>query len=116
MLPPFWLGTKLTCITAWRWLFIIEGIITLVVGGACWFILPSSPETAWFLSKEQKEVMVLRKERNSAYRGEDEFKMKWVKLAFKDPYIYVAGAAFFFSSVAITGFGVFLPTIIQGLG
>lgn len=60
--------------------------------------------------------MVLRRQRNAAYRGEDGFDSRWIKVALKDPFIYIAGAAFFFSSVAITGFGIFLPTIIQGLG
>lgn len=79
-------------------------------------ILPHSPETAWFLSKEEKETMVLRKQRDLAYRGEDKLGSKWIKLAFADPFIYVAGVAFFTSSVAISGFSIFLPTIIKGLG
>jgi len=49
------------------------------------------------------------------YRGDDESKGKWMRLAFKDPFIYLAGAAFFTSSVANTGFSTFLPTIIKGL-
>ncbi|KAF9882166.1 putative high-affinity nicotinic acid transporter protein [Colletotrichum karsti] len=103
-------------IAAWRWLFIIEGSVTLVVGGIGWMFLPSSPETAWYLTIEEKEVMVLRKQKNMAFRGEDGFDKKWIKLAFTDPFIYIAGAAFFTSSVAITGFSIFLPTIIKGLG
>ncbi|KAF6831054.1 major facilitator superfamily transporter [Colletotrichum plurivorum] len=103
-------------IAAWRWLFIIEGSVTLVAGGIGWLFLPSSPETAWYLTKEEKHAMVLRKQRNATYRGEDGLDKKWIKVAFKDPFIYVAGAAFFTSSVAITGFTIFLPTIIKGLG
>ena len=60
--------------------------------------------------------MELRKVRDMAYRGEDEVGRKWVNLALTDPFIYVAGAAFFTSSVAISGFSIFLPTIIKGLG
>ena len=101
---------------AWRWLFIIEGCGTLFIGGLCWFFLPRSPENAWFLTEEDKEVMRLRKQKNATFRGEEEFRSKYVKMAFKDPFIYVMGAGFFFSSVAITGFNVFLPTIIKGLG
>lgn len=103
-------------IEAWRWLFIIEGCITFVVGGLCWLFLPRSPENAWFLSAEDKHIMELRKQKNIEYRGETKFNPRWIKLAFKDPFIYIAGGAFFFSSVAITGFSIFLPTIIRGLG
>ncbi|SPO06473.1 related to allantoate transport protein [Cephalotrichum gorgonifer] len=103
-------------LAAWRWLFIIEGAVTFVVGGLCWVFLPSSPETAWYLTEEEKHAMALRKERNAAFRGEDGFDRKWIKISLKDSFVYVAGAAFFTSSVAISGFSVFLPTIIKGFG
>ncbi|KAF2015363.1 MFS general substrate transporter [Aaosphaeria arxii CBS 175.79] len=100
----------------WRWLFIVEFCLTMVVGGACWFILPDTPETAWFLSEEEKETMVLRKRRDEQYRGNNDSLRKWLKPSFTDPFVYLLGIAFFTSSVAITGFGIFLPTILQGLG
>lgn len=100
----------------WRWLFIVEFCLTLVVGGICWAILPNTPETAWFLSAEEKETMVLRKQRDAIYRGGDESNKKWIKPSFTDPFVWLLGIAFFTSSVAITGFGVFLPTIIKGMG
>lgn len=103
-------------IAAWRWLFIVEFCVTFVVGGIGWCILPHSPETAWFLSEEEKETMRLRKKRDETFRGKDILDKKWIKMSLKDPFIYVCGIAFFTSSVAITGFGVFLPTIIAGLG
>ncbi|CAK7224515.1 hypothetical protein SCUCBS95973_005543 [Sporothrix curviconia] len=100
----------------WRWLFIIDFCFTLVVGGIGLAILPKTPEDAWFLSAEEKETMRLRRKRDELFRGDDSFDWKWVRQCLKDPYIYVCAIAFFTSSVAITGFGVFLPTIIGGLG
>ncbi|RDW60097.1 high-affinity nicotinic acid transporter-2 [Coleophoma crateriformis] len=103
-------------IAAWRWLFIIEGAVSLFVCGGCWFSFPNSPENAWFLNAREKEIMALRKQRDVAYKGDDEFSWKWAKLACTDPFIYAASLSFFCSSVAIFGFGTFLPTIIKGLG
>jgi len=60
--------------------------------------------------------MALRKERNAAFRGEDKFDKKWIKVAFMDFFVYLASLAFFTSSAAIFGFGLLLPTIIKGLG
>jgi hypothetical protein len=77
---------------------------------------PTSPDTAWFLNDEEKELMALRKKRNAAFRGEEKFDKKWAKVALSDSFMYLASIAFFFSSVAIFGFGTFLPTIIKGLG
>lgn len=68
------------------------------------------------MNAEQRDTMVPRKQRDAVYRGEDKFEKKWIKYAFSDPLMWLAGGGFFFSSVAITGFNVFLPTIIKGLG
>ncbi|KAI0161789.1 major facilitator superfamily domain-containing protein [Hypoxylon sp. FL1284] len=103
-------------LAAWRWLFIVEFAVTLVVGGVGWCVLPRSPEKAWFLTADEKDTMRLRRARDEAFRGGDEFDRKWIRDALRDPFVYVCGLAFFTSSVAITGFGVFSPTIIAGLG
>jgi hypothetical protein len=103
-------------LAAWRWLFIIEFLITIFVGGIGWIFLPKSAESAWFLSKEEKETMELKKIRDIALRGEEGFERKWIKIALLDPFVWLLGIAFFTSSVAINGFGVFLPTIILGMG
>lgn len=103
-------------LAAWRWLFIIEFAITIVVGGTCWIFLPGSAESAWFLSPEEKEIMRLRKERDATFRGGEKFDRRWIKIALLDPFVWLLGIAFFTSSVAINGFNVFLPTILSGLG
>ncbi|KAF1988406.1 high-affinity nicotinic acid transporter-like protein [Aulographum hederae CBS 113979] len=101
---------------AWRWLFIVEFGITIVVGGVGWVFLPKTAESAWFLNAEEKETMRLKYQRDIKHRGEEKWEKKWVMVALKDPFVYLLGVAFFTSSVAINGFGVFLPTIISGLG
>ncbi|RVX72090.1 hypothetical protein B0A52_04688 [Exophiala mesophila] len=101
---------------AWRWLFIIEGAVSLALCGGCLWSFPNKPETAWFLKEDEKELMRLRKQRDIIYKGDDKFDWKWVKQAVTDPFIYVASMAFFTSSVAIFGYGTFLPTLIRGFG
>lgn len=103
-------------LAAWRWLFIIEFCITVVICGVGLFFLPGEVEKAWFLNEEEKETMRLKKERDFMIRGAEKFERKWIKIALTDPFVYLLGIAFFTSSVAINGFGVFLPTIISGLG
>ncbi|KAJ5523383.1 high-affinity nicotinic acid transporter-like protein [Penicillium frequentans] len=103
-------------LAAWRWLFIVEFCITVVVGGVGWFFLPTSAEKAWFLSEEEQETMRLKRQRDLVHRGDDKFDRKWVKIALTDPFVWLLGIGFFTSSVAINGFGVFCPTIIAGLG
>ncbi len=103
-------------LAAWRWLFIVEFCFTILVGGVCWIFLPKDPAEAWFLTEEEKETMRLKRERDYLHRGPTKFDKKWIKPALTDPFVLLLGLAFFTSSVAINGFGVFLPTIILGLG
>lgn len=35
----------------WRWILILEGLPTLVLGIATWFLLADDPESAYYLSK-----------------------------------------------------------------
>lgn len=109
------MGTK-AGLEPWRWLFIIEGILSFVIGGFCWITLPYSAEKAWFLNKEQSEFMLMKKQRDALYKGEDGFKPKHVWAAVTDPLVYLVAFSLFASSLPLLGFGTFLPTIIKGLG
>ncbi|KAK7423496.1 hypothetical protein QQX98_000953 [Neonectria punicea] len=102
-------------LSAWRWLFIIEGAISLVVGAVCWLSLPTSPETAWFLNSEEKSTMMVIKERNNPFKETEHFSWKQVAMAITDPLVWLASIALFCSSIALFGFGTFLPTLLRGL-
>ena len=68
------------------------------------------------LTKEEKDTMRQKRKRDYLLRGESKFEWKWAKETLMDPFVYLLGTAFFTSSVAINGFNVFLPSIINGLG
>lgn len=47
---------------AWRWLFIIEGVITVVVAIGAFFVLPNFPRTTTWLNEEEVALAVWRLE------------------------------------------------------
>lgn len=100
----------------WRWLFIIEGAISLAFGLIALVSIPVSAEKAWFLTPEQAECMRLKKERDALFKGQDKLERKHIWMALKDPLVYITGLTLFASSLPLLGFGTFLPTIILGLG
>lgn len=103
-------------LAAWRWLFIVEGVISIGIGMMCWAALPRSAQDAWFLTKEEKELMRNRRLRDVAYTGSEEFSWDYVWMAFKDIMVWVAAFSLFCAGIPLFGFGLFLPTIIRGLG
>ena len=90
----------------WRWIFILEGIVTVVVAISAYFLLFDFPETAGFLTQEEKDFVVHRLkyqgqvDPSSAAAGggqgqgpqvaeADEFRWAYVWQAFSDWQIWV---------------------------
>lgn len=77
----------------WRWIFILEGIVTVLVAVFAFWALYDFPETAGFLTEEERAFVVFRLK----YQGQsqsrvaqtDEFKWTYVWDAFKDWQIWV---------------------------
>jgi sugar phosphate permease len=45
---------------SWRWLFILEGLPSVISAFFVWFLLPDYPETAHWLSAEEKALAAQR--------------------------------------------------------
>jgi MFS family permease len=73
----------------WRWVYIMEGILSLLIGPVIWFGLPNDPNNAWFLTTEDKKIMQMRAIQRAQYMGGEEFSWEEIRIAFKDPKVYI---------------------------
>lgn len=97
----------------WRWIMILEGLPTFVLGIACWWILADDPETAYYLNAEEKQMILHRR---AAQIGQsDIFEWQDVRKGLKDWKIYVFCAGQFCTDTMLYGYSTFLPTIIEGI-
>lgn len=103
-------------LAGWRWLFLVEGLISIVVGIMALFLLPDSFETAWWLRDDEKAMMRIRHERANVYHGSEVFDKSEIKLAFKDPKVWLSASCQFGANICSFGFSTFLPKIINGFG
>jgi hypothetical protein len=74
------------------WLYIIEGVISILVVGWVWFGLPNDPTRAKFWSAEEKEIMEIRETQRQEYLGSLKFEWTEVARAFQDPKVYTTYA------------------------
>lgn len=100
----------------WAWIFIVEGLFTIVVAGLAYFIVPSWPAKAHQFTHRERAIIQHRLQFDSDAFETQGFQWSEVIRAFKSPQIY--GYCFLFHGFAFALYtlSLFLPTIIQSLG
>ena len=73
----------------WRWIFIIEGLATFVFAVVSRFFIVDLPETAGFLSPEERQLLLRRLSEDMADARMDRLDSKAKRRAFGDWKIYV---------------------------
>ncbi|KAK4457961.1 major facilitator superfamily domain-containing protein [Cladorrhinum samala] len=110
----------------WRWIFIIEGLITVLAGVLSYLLLPTSLATATFLTEEEREFALLRLQGKTSMTGKDErfnpviereerFKWSEVQRGVFNVQVWLTATAYFAILSGLYSFGLFLPTIINDL-
>ncbi|KAJ4168749.1 hypothetical protein NW754_010677 [Fusarium falciforme] len=105
----------------WRWIFILEGILTVLIGLSIPWTLPDSPNAASFLTPAEKEIIHGRLEQDAGTSAGKvgiggSFQWKYLKEALLDWKIYLGCVIYWGNSICIYGFSFASPTIILELG
>ncbi|KAL4251559.1 MFS transporter superfamily protein [Abortiporus biennis] len=101
----------------WSWIFIIEGMATVVVGIISFFILVDFPATASFLTPEEKAYVLWKKRYDNSSVGEEEhFEMRHLYAALMDWQIWIQILVYMSVIGPLYGISLFLPSIINGFG
>ncbi|KAL4808420.1 major facilitator superfamily domain-containing protein [Aspergillus unguis] len=101
----------------WRWIIILEGIPTFILGIAVWWWLADSPDTAHYLTVAERELIDARLRRQIGHtKSSDQMHKKDVIDGLTDIKIYLFTIAQYGGDNVLYSFSTFLPTIIQGLG
>ncbi|KAL7792189.1 major facilitator superfamily domain-containing protein [Trichoderma afarasin] len=103
--------------SGWRWIFIIEGIPSVVLGVVTLIALPNDAPSAYFLTEEEKILMEERHKRDYGNTASSrEFSRRDMMKAFTDWKVWAFSFAQFGVDTMLYGFSTFLPTIISALG
>ncbi|KAK5046504.1 hypothetical protein LTR84_008307 [Exophiala bonariae] len=99
----------------WAWIFILEGIITVVVAFSAFWFIYDSPSTARFLTKEEKEEVTYRLAHDTDGLA-DYYDIKFLYAAFKDWKIWLQCFTYLGMVTPVYSFSLFLPSIIAAMG
>ncbi|KAF8862920.1 MFS general substrate transporter [Acephala macrosclerotiorum] len=101
----------------WRWIFILEGVLTCVVALTFFFLIPSFPEDAKWLTAEEREYVKARLQADQGRSAaERKITARDVGRVFKDFKVILGGFMYFGMIVPAYGYAFFAPTIIGTYG
>ncbi|EIW68677.1 hypothetical protein TREMEDRAFT_44495 [Tremella mesenterica DSM 1558] len=100
----------------WTWIFIFEGILTLIVAILSFWFIHDWPEQARFLTPLEKELLLVRMKQDQGLAGEGTFSKKVVFAALKDYKTYVLMLMYIGAAEPLYSGSLFSPTIIAALG
>ncbi|CAG8069231.1 unnamed protein product [Penicillium nalgiovense] len=102
--------------SGWRWIFIIEGLLTVCTGIAAKFLVVDWPETSTFLNEEERALLLRRLSEDRGEAQMNRFDKQAIKRTFSDVKIYLGAIMYF--GIVNTGYATsfFTPTILRQLG
>ncbi|KAK3496344.1 MFS general substrate transporter [Neurospora crassa] len=109
----------------WRWIFIIEGLMTILAGLVAYLLLPTSVTTAPYLTEEEKEYAARRllgdtgadtaNGTSPVLEREERFRWSEVRRGIFNLQVWLTATAYFSLGAGLYSFGLFLPTILDDL-
>lgn len=100
----------------WRWLFIIEGLLSLVVLSVWWLVISDRPEEARWLPASERDYLLteLAREREARSRNQPVSRAP-LKDVFRNSGLMKLVALNFFYQTGDYGYTLWLPTILKNL-
>lgn len=100
----------------WRWLFLIEGLLTMIFFPPMVALLPTDPRTAKWLTMKEREVLTTRMETYPDFHQDEKFAWGEVYRSLKEYRTWVICFYQFGADLTVFSISTFLPSIIKGMG
>jgi MFS family permease len=92
----------------WQWMFLLEGLPTVILGIILWFVFPDRPTTASWLTKEEAEVLEERAAGEQVHAPSKE----WLP-ALTSPITLLMGIIYFLNQIGFVGLYFFVPSMVS---
>ncbi|ODV90171.1 hypothetical protein CANCADRAFT_13294, partial [Tortispora caseinolytica NRRL Y-17796] len=103
-------------IAGWRWIFIVEGVVTVGIGLFALIVMYPYPENAKFLTERERQYLLAIHAKDRAQHKAQGLNWAYAKTAFKDYRTYLWGLIYFATYIPVYSVILSLPSVITGLG
>lgn len=104
-------------LAGWRWIFILEGLLTVLVAVASFWMVHDFPDNARFLSEEDRTRVIRRLKLDQQSSAEhEEWSTRYLYAGLKDWKMWLGMVIYMGCDMPLYAFSLFLPTIIQESG
>ncbi|KAI9813844.1 MAG: hypothetical protein M1827_003634 [Pycnora praestabilis] len=100
----------------WRWIFIIEGLFTIVLGAISKLLIPDWPEQAKFLNSEEKALLARRLQNDGGPAQMNVLNRQSLMLVLKDWKIWTGTLIYVCMATSSYSTAFFIPTILNEFG
>lgn len=106
----------MSILTENRWIFILEGLATVLIAAASYFVIPDWPHNATFLTNEDRSMLSRRLALDVERATMNHWDKHTAKRCFADIKIWIG--TFMYMGIVQTGYATsfFTPTILRQLG
>ncbi|KAI7861784.1 major facilitator superfamily domain-containing protein [Spinellus fusiger] len=101
---------------SWQWMFIIEGLPSILIAPFVAWYLPDAPETAKYLTQQEKEIVLRRLMEDAGPAHDDSWSWMQVISVFLDSKTYIFIVIYILGTIPLQGIVAFLPSIILNMG
>ena len=98
----------------WQWLFVLEGIPTVLLGIYIFFVLPNSPADAKWLEPEEAAELTRRAVGDEGAHIESK-PGAIIRNAMSKPFLLTIAAIYFMNQIATYGVIFFVPSIVEAM-
>ncbi|KAF9945736.1 hypothetical protein BGZ65_010426, partial [Modicella reniformis] len=98
----------------WQWIFILEGLPTVLLTVVVFFFLPDFPSTARFLDGKEKDMAVQRLIIDAGPATQTHFSWKQFRDVFVDWKVYMHMITYILNATPLYSLSLFFPSIVQG--
>ena len=92
----------------WQWVFLLEGVPSVILGLITLRVLPDRPETARWLTPAERDWLIGERDKST-----HESQPHTLKAAFLDPKVWLLIAIYFTISVGENVYGFFAPSLLK---